>query len=265
LAAGGRLGEEAVPVLIDALNDAYFDVRASAATCLARIGEPALPALRNALAADDYYTQIWAAVAVGRIGKAAGDRETALCLLHNAQLPGCDQQRQMWAAWALMEIACGDPLLAEELIAAYRSSRSQSVRRCIGVSLTYLGDAVADIIPEMITHIGQHDHVRAVLREFGKAAVAPLMDAVSGDIEKRVAWAIYETLADIGEDAAAAVPLLVKELQNPRDPWFGQLAARLLGQMGIFTEEVVSSLEAASRSGDARISEAASVALEQRK
>jgi hypothetical protein len=91
------------------------------------------------------------------------------------------------------------------------------------------------------------------------------MDAVSGDVDKRAAWAIFETLADIGQDAASAVPLLVKELQDPRDPWFGQLAARLLGQMGIFTEEVVSALEAASRSGDGRIAEAAAAALEQRR
>lgn len=69
-----RIGNQALPVLISALNDPDAMVRNNAAKGLARLGEAAqqaVPALTAALSDEDYRVRLNAARALGQIGPGA--------------------------------------------------------------------------------------------------------------------------------------------------------------------------------------------------
>lgn len=76
-----RIGDAAVPALIDTLADPDDDVRAQAAHALARMGpkaEPAVPALINALNDPNLDVRQGAARALGQIGSSAEEAVPAL-------------------------------------------------------------------------------------------------------------------------------------------------------------------------------------------
>ncbi len=76
-----RIGEPAVPVLVQSLSDPDPGVRAQAARALARMGvtaKPAVPDLVKALRDSDEGVQIAAARALGQIGPAASEALPAL-------------------------------------------------------------------------------------------------------------------------------------------------------------------------------------------
>lgn len=71
-----RIGDAAVPSLVETLQDPDRDVRAQAARALARMGpraEPAIPALIAALNDSDKEVRMGAARALGQIGPAASE------------------------------------------------------------------------------------------------------------------------------------------------------------------------------------------------
>lgn len=71
-----RIGDAAVPSLVETLEDPDRDVRAQAARALARMGpraEPAIPALIAALNDSDKEVRMGAARALGQIGPAASE------------------------------------------------------------------------------------------------------------------------------------------------------------------------------------------------
>lgn len=71
-----RIGDAAVPSLVETLQDPDRDVRAQAARALARMGpraEPAIPALIAALNDSDKEVRMGAARALGQIGPAAAE------------------------------------------------------------------------------------------------------------------------------------------------------------------------------------------------
>jgi HEAT repeat protein len=76
-----RIGEPAVPVLVQSLSDPDPGVRAQAARALARMGvaaKPAVPDLVKALHDSDEGVRIAAARALGQIGPAASEALPAL-------------------------------------------------------------------------------------------------------------------------------------------------------------------------------------------
>lgn len=71
-----RIGDAAVPSLVETLQDPDRDVRAQSARALARMGpraEPAIPALIAALNDSDKEVRMGAARALGQIGPAASE------------------------------------------------------------------------------------------------------------------------------------------------------------------------------------------------
>lgn len=71
-----RIGDAAVPSLVETLQDPDREVRAQAARALARMGpraEPAIPALIAALNDSDKEVRMGAARALGQIGPAAAE------------------------------------------------------------------------------------------------------------------------------------------------------------------------------------------------
>lgn len=71
-----RIGDAAVPSLVETLEDPDREVRAQAARALARMGpraEPAIPALIAALNDSDKEVRMGAARALGQIGPAAAE------------------------------------------------------------------------------------------------------------------------------------------------------------------------------------------------
>jgi hypothetical protein len=265
IAALDRVPTNAIPVLVDALDDMYFDVRMNATKALGKIGKEAIPPLMTALASDDYYMALYAARAVGELGDIQAEADLARQLIHNTRLPGADQERQVFAARALMRVKCRDTNLMNELKSAYESTNNDLVQHGLAMSMTYLGEEANVMIPVFAANIMNRPHAKPVLQEMGRAAVPAMIKKLQGAADNREVWNLYEFFGGLGADGAPAIPFLVKELQEPRDPWFGELAARLLGQIGVFDESVLGALEAARHSSVKSIANAAEESLAKRK
>lgn len=264
LAAKETIAKEAIPALIDALDDMYYDVRTSAADALAKIGPAALPELKTALQQSDYYTPLYAARAVGQLAGSANQAEVAKYLVRNTQLPGPDQQQQLWAAWALSRINCSDPSVYADVSTAFKQCTQPDICKYLGRSVLNFGAQAEGLAANVVARMNEIPNATEMLQGFGKAAIEPILKALE-TAENRQAFGLIAALGSIGPDAEAAIPVLIKELQTPRDPWFGALAAKSLGEIGVFNEAVVAALTAASQSESKEIANSATEALAKKK
>ena len=106
-----NIGEDAVPALIQALQDQDEWVRSRATLALGRIGggaEDAVPALMQTLQDKDVYVRKYAASALGSIGEGAIDAVPALIQVLQ------DQDIRINAAFALGKIGTPEALKAVE-------------------------------------------------------------------------------------------------------------------------------------------------------
>jgi HEAT repeat protein len=173
--------------------------------------------------------------------------ELARELLATIEIDRADQVRQYWATRALVKSGRRGPQIANAVKRLYKTNRHAQIRAELGQIIGELGGGAADMIPELIANMKSDPYAKGTLTAIGKPAVAPLLKMVNS-ADKRTCWTIYEILGGLGRDAAAAIPLLIRELESPRDPWFGELAARTLGQIGVFNDDVVKALKTASES-----------------
>ena len=178
----GMLGEsaaEAIPVLIQALQDSYEPVRLNAAYALGTIGAPAVPQLIETLGDENGPTRQMAAYALAAVGA------PAVPALSEA-LQHTEDAVRIEASYALAQI--GDA--AEPAIPALMERTKDEcveVRRYLAEALGGLGATAAPAAPL-------------------------LTDMVADDDDKQARFEAALALAQIGPAASDAVPVLAKAL-----------------------------------------------------
>ena len=246
-----EIGDPAVPLLREALNDKDQHVRISAAKALAALGfySDALPTLTQSLSATDGATRHRAAVALadigppanvalsdlesalsdpaprvraaaawalGRIGKAAAPAIPALSNVLGDR-PNQEENVRNAAAWALGEIGIGVPTAATALAEALTNDSAARLRLTAANALGNVGAAASEVVP---------------------ALLEGLRDS-STDVRDAVVWA----LGRIAPRDTAMARVIAKGLRDPEQR-VRQATAWSLGHLGPAVGAVVPELTA---------------------
>jgi HEAT repeat protein len=180
LRAATNLPETAAAALVEAMNDAYFDVRAGAADALFRMGATAVPHLGRALSSTNYHHRCGAARTLGRIGPAAAPAlpDLGKALSDEAMDVRCE------AAQAILNIGHADKVV-KDLLKALRDGTVSSL-------------------------------AAQALATAGKAAVHDLVAILQGS-DRDAADAAARAVEAIGPDAAEATPALIVMFRRDMD------------------------------------------------
>jgi HEAT repeat protein len=261
----GPAARDAVPALADAVCDGDDTVRRLAVDALAGIGADAMtavPYISQRLADERIGTRIAAAYALARIDPAdAAAVEILIEGLRYVDVPFREALQRFWGAeWQkyvgnTMEIRTrdGQRIMNHEAV----------VRESAALALGQVGPLARRAIPALTAALGdEHGGVRHnaadALGQMGPAArpaVPALVEALaSGDAAAEFA------LGRIGFDPTD-LPLLLRALKNPDNSQLRAAAARVLGQIQIKDENVVTSLRMLLEDEDPVVREAARTAL----
>ena len=212
--------------LAEQLAASDVNTRREAAYQLARLGpraKEALPALINAL--DDSDKQVWSN-AIGAIASLGPEAQEAIPRLldhlgtrnSRAQRPRERSQVLFRSAFALSRI--GAPAIPQ-LISAL-SADDPALREGAARALGGIGSGAHEAVPALVDNLGHDD--AAVRREavdalgnIGLPAKTKLLAAVAGERAKIRAGALM-ALGQIGKPAADAAPILFDRLPQERDP-----------------------------------------------
>ncbi len=227
LAQAGPAAKAAIPQLVDALDDEYWDVRKGAAAALGAIGEDAIPALVPLLEENSYWRSRYAAEAIGLMGRQGAPAAEAL----SRTLAHKDWEVRMWAGWAASQLG---PDAAPALDAL-----TEIVERQDGLDMVYATRAIAAIGPDAVSAVpaleqamsrGNGEALGALIAvgDEGVNAIGRMLTAA----DKNQAWMAIEGLKRAGPAAAPFVPQLIQHVKQPRDQWFCANAAEALGAIG---------------------------------
>jgi len=250
----GEIGDrQALPALLEALEDKEWWVREAAEGALRKIGPPALPAPLEALKDKDWQVRWAAAEALGRIG----DLQALPALLE--ALKDKDWQVRWAAAWALGEIA--DPQAIPALIQALKDEEwlvRQAAAEALGKigppALPALLEALKDKVwwarwaaAEALGKIGDPQALPALLEalkdenslvrkaaaealgRIGDPQALPALLEALKDEDRSVRRAAVWALREIGDPQA--IPALIQALKD--EEWVvRQAAAEALGEIG---------------------------------
>ncbi len=297
LAASGPAGRDAVPQLLESLEDVQPEVRRASARTLAAVGtgsEEAIHGLVAALRDEDWVVRHEAVRSLQVL------QATAIRALGDALSSESPETRQA-AAEALAGLAPASRDVLPELIETLHDTNWQTqaaAARAIG----QLGEDGRDGVPELAVSLRSKDWrvaepVVESLSRIGVPAIPVLIDGLQ-DPALPVRWGSARALGAIGADAADAAPALANALSDDQvmvrwsaanalwaigpgahqataalnaglsdEQWIVRwAAARALG--GIVGDdkppgdETVSALANALRDEDSRVCEAAAFALE---
>ncbi|MEW6567649.1 MAG: HEAT repeat domain-containing protein [Chloroflexota bacterium] len=152
----GQMGPEVLPLLVEALKDEYWRVRAGAASAIASIGpaaKDAVPALIEALGDEHHWVREAAASALGSIGPEAKDAIQALI----EALEDEDSEVRVAAASALVEIAPGAKDALPVLIEALQDE-DWMVREHAAQTLGRMGLEAREAVPALIHLLQDETH-----------------------------------------------------------------------------------------------------------
>ncbi|MBL7134089.1 MAG: HEAT repeat domain-containing protein [Phycisphaerae bacterium] len=251
------LGPDAVPHLIEGLEDSDRGTRSCAATALARIGPEAVPALIDALQHKDIHVRCEAAWALGSLGPQAKTGVPALIRL----LKGDGAMH--FAAEALYEIVPGDPTPVPLLLDMVRRYRGEEARLARNV-LSRIGRASVPALRRALED--QNHRVRAAAaKAIGAAgpqaeeAVPELTQALQ-DTDSNVREYAAEALGAIGPAGKGGVPALREALKDT-DADFRLIAATALGRIGPAAKDATAALKEALKDESESVRQAAATAL----
>ncbi|CAE7804942.1 mpeV [Symbiodinium sp. CCMP2456] len=253
----GKEAKEAVPELVDALDDPHFEVRASAAQLLGSMGKEAVeavPRLGKALVADrHYYVKNVAAFALSQIGKEA--KEVVLPEFRKAcgdsdnwvRIFSCNAMRFMGK-----QAKDAVPDLAKML-----EDSEVDVRKAAAKALRSLGMEATEAVPNLLKALVDSDaSVQALaalalgrMGHFTEAKESLLRELRNSlqdtdeEVRKRAALAVWEVAKEGPEEGTLteAVPELTKALQDS-DSSVRFYAAKALALMGQELDEAVPEL-----------------------
>lgn len=213
-----KMGAEAVPSLIDALNST--DVRSRACWALTELGDaakPAVPVLVTMLQSSDANTANDAAVALGVMGTGLSEVLPALIetLKHE------NQEVRAAAATAIKQIGPKSEHIA--LLLPALKDPYMKVRSTVVLTFGYMGDAGKPAIPNMIGMLKDENawvrfHSAAALGRFGAAAkdAVPGLRAALADETGVVRGVAATSLARI-HPVPEIVPDLIKLVQDENE------------------------------------------------
>jgi len=209
----GRMGagaKEAAPALLKALNDDDFDVRLNATEALGGMGADAVPALSQGLEAADATIRRNAAVALTKMGPEAKEALPKL----NKALADEDEAVRKKAIAAISAIGDSSGGAATALRDA-AGDEDAFVRKNAILALAERGAGEASALGAALSddNIEIRNTASAALVEMGAAAVPTLIKVLEHENEDARSMAGV-TLANIGEDAKDAVPALAKALDD---------------------------------------------------
>ena len=256
LAKLGSAAEPAIPVLQANLSDDFPYVRIRSAEALAHIGPAALPAFIEALKNDNNEVRLVAVEALDHLGAQA---EPAIPVLVRAldDKEGPIRQR---AANALEKIG------ADAAPALMQALGNSAFKNRIGL-LRVLGamDGTPPHLPAQLTpFLADPDPdlrlaaIKALTRK-GRTAVSAVGLGLSSD-NPMVRAESADILADIGPDAALAVPLLISLLKDP-DAHARAASAHALGKMREAGTPAIPALREALKDTDRDVAARAQEAL----
>lgn len=237
LADAEMLGEIAVPLLLEALDDRDRDVRASAAVAIGRSRNRAAGALLRATAVNDRdpHVRECALVALGLVAR--GDEVTTLTNVLTDRKSRAQERQIAAVALGLAERAGATPLLAA---LSAQPSPHKDLRAAIvaALGLTASDDALKPLRLGLSTDAGWDELSRSYalisLARLDDRSVLPLAITTlgfDGRVEMRRAAAIaVARLA--GEDDAKAVEALLTAYRKDTDGPTRRLAVLGLGGLG---------------------------------
>ena len=258
----GPEAQDAVPALIGLLDDKRPYVRREVMLALAEIGKPAAPAVPQLVKAMDNELRPPAAVyAIGRIGVASDEWEKkirqyidsqdmilgevsiwTLARLHPEDkqlardateqlfkgLKSDDPAVRKASARALDELRPGPEITLPIMEKAFAGADEKVIHGALD-AMAGLGPAAVPKLIDALKYESVRPYVVNILGQHG-AAAKPAVDALAKLTEDKNPDVQHEALialAKIGPDAKAAVPILVKTLEQnersvvvqPRTPW----------------------------------------------
>ncbi|MCH7872853.1 MAG: HEAT repeat domain-containing protein, partial [Planctomycetes bacterium] len=240
-----KLGQEAVPALIEALKDDAANRHA--ADVLRTIGGEAacaVPGLIQQLTGGrDRDTRCHAAAAIRVLGGVAKDAVPALI----ATLENAKCKIQIAAAYALGHIGDAAVDAVPALVAALEDLDCD-VRRAAVFSLGRIGNAADDAVPALLATARRQD---LTLRANAAAALG-LVEPTSAEIvatlvkllhdeDAHVRYAATQSVVEIGKEAKAAIPALIANI-NDVDGKFSVNAIEALNRFGPDAKDAVPAL-----------------------
>jgi len=211
--------EESIPVLIEALEDPkWWRTAALALAAMGARAEPAVPTLANLLDHPDTLARDTAMLVLRSIGPAA----RAAVPKVRPFLQDADPSTRLWAYDALWRIA---PETRQECLSAFVSHLAHDDRRVRGTALMRImdlkprrltSDAEAALVKAMDEWPEFRFEVAVMLVEAGGKrtdAIVPALLAVARDEMARERSEAWETLVAVGPPA---VPYLTDALKDPR-------------------------------------------------
>jgi HEAT repeat protein len=222
--------------LIDNLRKKIWTVNWVTADALAQMGTDAVPSLLEALESENGYARNGAAIALGKIGK----KEFAQPLLqalgwrdNRVYEDDEDREARESAATALGKLH--DPALCEPLLVELESRMDSD-----STLVSYIAEALGELgnpkaIPPLAKLVGHVDPDVQGAASFALARLGPDGIPTLCEILKEPSHSgrRYVVRALCAKDCAAALPILLAILENPKDDKFvrGE-AARGLGRYG---------------------------------
>jgi HEAT repeat protein len=219
------VGDEAVDLIIENLNNGDQKIRGTAALALGELGDhpDALAALVNALQSDKRNLRISALDAIGNIGSDASDLIPALIEL----LQDDDWIVRQHAAWALGGIGVANEEVVEWLTWLF-DDEDIDVTFAARDALVELG---VDIVPVLLTVPGVlGDYSYALTADMGPVVVPGLIEMLKSDDLLTVLFSL-SALKEMDSSAKDAVPALV-EIVKADESIFYEWAIEALGSIG---------------------------------
>jgi HEAT repeat protein len=241
----GPKARDAIPVLTEVLkSEDNFEDRRAAVWVLAEIGPDALPVLIQALQDQANDVRRAAVQAIAKLGPGAKTRPALVPLIEQFKNDNVGGE-------AIGPVVAFGTEAVEPLLDALKSrTKTPNSHNCCQQALVQLGAKAKGIIPSLIEMLkGEDPSLRgtadAVLQSIGADAVPALVKAIR---DKTNDYA-DGTLGRLGAKARPAIPELVKLLKDT-DPKLRLRAVRCLLQLGPEADDALPALREAAQDGD---------------
>lgn len=272
IAQMGPEAAEAVPELTEALKHESPDVRLEALLALGEIGkksEPATGAILQVLAEDKFpHVRVAAAYALASIEPANAEAKKAL----EAAQQDKDLLLQLMSSWALTKLDAGNKEYATkavELAIAALNSNDESMRSAGARILTEMPPTERPIVGELLMKAIKQNGGAALVDNLVEATAAlgpSVVEKILPSLDKpEIRKVTLRVFAHLGPGAAAAVPALIKAIENPSkqpaDLEFKREAQFVLGQIGPAAKDAVPALQQSLKSDNEEIRGSAAFSL----
>ncbi len=235
-----RIGQTAVPMLLENLTSMEGHDRWSALDILGRISEPkavVLSQARGLLRDPDEYVRRTAIEILGKMGPDALPAVPELLQQEAVEKVLLDRQnmmteyefRQVWIQMALIRIQ-GPNADRIRALASHLKCQDESTARFAAENLGDIGAPAHIVLPELLealhstnanTRVGAAGAIGQIGADDDKT-IAALIDRLKNDPELYVRQAAASSLGDIGPKAKAALPALRQAAYSgPESEWWG--------------------------------------------